>query len=180
MADWLTALGGAGVAYVGGVLTKPLQTWIEERRERRRLRKALYVEMGTILSHCHYVIGELRRDVSISNYWDIYLKGLWPSHCFEMARANPISLNLLPDIKGINHFFKGLEALADAHQIMQKENRSMFFFTVVFLTSVLAIRCITEDGELSKDELIKSGDSKTAALLQGVPDLEEMIQHSDA
>ena len=163
--------------YAGGVLTKPLQSWIDERRERANLRKALYVEMAAILSKYFYIVEELRRDASFSNYWEVYVKGLWPNQCFELARGKPVVLNLLSDFAGINHFFRGLESLSEVYQIMCKDQRPMSFFTVAFLTSVLATAAIIEDRELSKKKLRKYGDEKAKKLLAGIPDLGDMMLH---
>lgn len=173
----LISVGGALAVYAGGVLTKPLQSWIDERRERANLRKALYVEMAGILSKYFYIVEQLRLDASLSNHWEVYVKGLWPDQCFELARGKPVVLNLLSDFAGINHFFRGLESLSEVYQITCKDQRSMSSFTVAFLTSVIATAAIIEDRELSKNELIKYGDEKAKKLLAGIPDLGNMILH---
>lgn len=163
------------LTYIGGVLSKPLQSWIDERRERNNLRKALYVEMARLLSKYYYLIEELRRDPSLRNYWEAYITDLTTSQCFELAKAKPIVLNLLPDFVGINHFFTGLENLSVVYQKMLNDNRPMSFFTVIFLMSVMGTVKIIEDGELSIDELRRFGDGKAKKLLDGIPDIRELV-----
>ena len=46
MNEWILSVGSAAIAYIGGILTKPLQTIIDENRQRKQLKTALYAELA--------------------------------------------------------------------------------------------------------------------------------------
>lgn len=177
MAEWLTPGATAIAGYLGGLFTKPIQNWWEERRQARRLRKALYVEIAGLMSHCQHYIDELHRDRATVTFWQVYMDTLCPCRCFETAKQTPVALNLLPDIIGINHFFGGLEALSSAYKEATGQNQLNVACVYLFLQTVGNMLILVNKAELSKSRLTRVGDERTKRFLQGVPDLDRLTRH---
>jgi hypothetical protein len=135
MLDW-TSIPVGVAAYLGGLISKPIQGWYEDRRERARLRQALYVEMANLLSRIVLTLQELDRDPKIAEHFDIYANHLWPCRCYEHAKTMPVVLNLLPDAKGIISLYGGLEAIASGYKITIETKKPAIWYIPVFIKSI--------------------------------------------
>jgi hypothetical protein len=180
MNEWIISAGGAAVAYVGGLLTKPLQTHYQERRDSDQLRRALYVEISGTISHISLTVEELKRDPTIGNYIDIYVKKLWPCQCFEFAKTKPVVLNLLKDNKGITSFYGGAEALFNGWGMTVAQNKPRIWFASVFVIAARGLR-ISIISHLDKDLLIEVGDDRVKYFIQdGLGDIGPLLAVLDS
>lgn len=136
----------AALAYVGGVLTKPLQDFILDRRDRTRLRKTLYSELAGNYDSIFKLRDWLQRkegndivDPSLFTSAQINLDG------FDYARKQPIlfhSLNEAHDLKALYGSFTLLRQAKD-------ESREELFRSIHSLFDGLTQR--VQEGHLDRE-----------------------------
>ena len=88
MAEWMNSIPVGIAAYLGGVLTKPLQDWIADKREERKLRKVLYSEIAEAIGRFVNFQIDLRANHDTINYIETTVQYFAKFPCYEIGRAH--------------------------------------------------------------------------------------------
>lgn len=109
MFEWITGSTVATglLAYLGGLATKPIQSLIEERRERNKLQKALYSELSANFNQLFKLRDFLLRQKEAEIKVEAFVGGYVNLDSFEYAKRNPLTFNLLPEANHIKDLYAG-------------------------------------------------------------------------
>jgi len=117
-----------GVAgYVGGIFSDSIKEWIV----RRRLRKALYIELGWMYSRLAFLEKTYRREPLEESSFPtslVVIANILISlrfDCFESAKKEPMKFMLLKDFSEIEDAYQGLTSL----KIVKGYNRNLDGYT---------------------------------------------------
>lgn len=104
------------VAYLGGVLTKPLQNYIDAKQKGRALRNALYVELASNLNFLAKIYQET--EGKKEKYQGLRtLNPFISCECFDEASKQPTSFNQLREAVPLRRLYALLETLRSAGEI---------------------------------------------------------------
>jgi hypothetical protein len=110
MPSWLT-LTLPVVAYLGGVLTKPLQALIEDWRAQRKLRNSLYADLGHNLD----VAGiRIRIILKVPREYEDVLHGQFVNEMFVHALTDPSLFHQLRESRQIRLFYSIMKTVEKA------------------------------------------------------------------
>ena len=110
MADFLLSTGIAGIGYVAGILSKPIQEWIADKRDEKKLRKILYTEMAEAIGRSVVTRNNPLVNKYASDGMD-YLLNFGKFPCYEYASTKPVALNHLPEATAIKKFYAAGEGV---------------------------------------------------------------------
>lgn len=127
MSSWLN-LGLPVATYVGGVLTKPLQAAVEEWRERRKLRNALYAELGHNLD---VVATRMNVFLNTSRENKLTLFVGFAQDSFNHALANPPRFHQLRESKQLRIFYETLGAMKQDVSVVETVGSLGFLIRIV-------------------------------------------------
>jgi hypothetical protein len=109
--SWVITLGSSIAAYIGGILTEPIKDLIA----RRRLRKALYIELGWMYARLHGLLVEftIEPDAKITPASSLPAQILvvLQFDCHELAKKDAVRFNLLNDFAILDETYKTLQSL---------------------------------------------------------------------
>jgi hypothetical protein len=109
MPPWLTVVLPV-LTYIGGVLSKPLQTTVEDWRARRNLRNCLYADLGHNLD-----VAATRMKLMLNSprerERDTILGARFTRDGFDYALKNPVLFHQLRESKRIRFFYESLNSL---------------------------------------------------------------------
>ncbi|HEV2175609.1 MAG TPA: hypothetical protein VGW33_00165 [Terriglobia bacterium] len=109
-----------GVAYIGGVLTKPLQDWVATKQEERNVRQSLYAELARNLNVAERVRQQTKGEVGLYEG----LAGVLPLlsfECFDSAKRNATSFNRLREAGSLQQIYSLLLLLTRVEEKVQTE-----------------------------------------------------------
>jgi hypothetical protein len=108
---WWKGIAGLGL-YVGGILTRPIQDWINQRRENIILRRALYLEIARVINEVAHILTVAKGDNIDEYHAKQFIKRV-SFKCYEEASKEQIRLAGVSDISGINTFYDAAREFYD-------------------------------------------------------------------
>lgn len=126
MADWWHSVPFqmivAAAAYLGGVITKPLQNYIETKQKEKRLQNALYVESASNLNF----LGRIYRETEGKKGKFPSLNTLTPFLCFECFEDAAKQPTLLNQLREASHFRRLYSFLATLKSFKEIESEAVW------------------------------------------------------
>jgi hypothetical protein len=130
MNEWIqTGIVGV-IAYLSGILSKPLQDWISEKRELHKLKIAMYSEIANTLDFIALTINSLKRKEFGIEILDVFKDDIKEFICYKEAQKNPILLSRVKDIVGIRSFYGAITAFKEANNLTSLETLRLFLLTI--------------------------------------------------
>lgn len=160
MPGWF-ALVLSVATYVGGVLSKPLQTVIEDWRARRKLRACLYADLGHNLDLAAIRMRLLLR-IPIVKEMDSFASSKFARDSFEYALNNLPLFHQLRESKRVRLFYELLDSL-------QRDESQPFNHDELVGAAGLLIRNASDGlkaGDYSRKMLYKHISASTAEIVE--------------
>jgi len=157
MANWLTFLLPIA-AYIGGVLTKPLQGVVENWIARKNLRRSLYADLGHNLD----IVGtRLKVFLHMPTDYTPRLGAGFVDDSFKHALSNPSLFHQIHESKRIRLFYENLKDLArDERRISDDEKAGALGIVILIVSDGL------KTGEFDRDLLYKNISPETRELVE--------------
>src|SRR5947209_12812255 len=140
MAEWVNVLIGASVGFFLGIAADLLRSTVNDWKERRRMRRALYVELLNIYNSIQFLItGNNGRKFDDDTVFNVVKAQRLDA--FEHAKQNPGVFYCLGEAHSLNHAFTNMhETKFLANKENATETRDMAQAFLEYIQSCVAMQ----------------------------------------
>jgi hypothetical protein len=163
-------------AYLGGIVTKPVQDWINERRECYRLRRAIYREIAGIINQIQRTLNCVENNKNTLYWLERFIEGL-NFECYEQASKNPILLTGVKEIRGITLFYEEVKTYRKDHEEIKLLKD--FDWTKGLRIIAGGIRLFIRDKMLNKRLLLKYVNPAGMTFINSIDYDAAKVKHND-
>lgn len=152
IAEWIKVVFPIVAAFAGACTVQGLSLLLQERKQKKLLRRSLYremaviyIELGKLLPHLSSIISSEKNRANLSEFVK--------ATCFDTAKASPLFWRLKDSI-----------GIIDAHNnfglLSAKDERSESSAAIAVQLVLNSFRGLFDAEELHRRDLLKAGDGK--------------------